>query len=161
MKDEGIDRIVIAVRDLDTAAAFLSRLLGISFEEVTGPLVEAGGVRFAAGALPPQQVPLRLELIQPVHPLKDVRPPDPKAIARRVEQVDAAVHALVFKVKDTAEAAAEAGKEGVRIYDTIEIKKIPSWGMTDFKELFAEEADTLGLSMAFVEFKQDSTAKDG
>jgi catechol 2,3-dioxygenase-like lactoylglutathione lyase family enzyme len=156
MKVEGIDRIVIAVKDLDTAAAFLSRLLGISFEEVTGPMVEAGGVPFAAGALPPQQVPLRLELIQPVHPLKDVRPPDPRAIAKRVEQVDAAVHALVFKVKDTAEAAAAAKKEGVRIYDTIEIKKIPSWGMTDFKELFAEEADTLGLSMAFVEFKQDS-----
>jgi hypothetical protein len=45
----------------------------------------------------------------------------------------------------------------VRIYDTIEIKKIPSWGMADFKELFAEEEDTLGMSMAFVEFKQDST----
>jgi hypothetical protein len=71
--------------------------------------------------------------------------------------VDAAVHALVFKVKDTMEAAAEAKKEGVRIYDTIEIKRIPSWGVTEFKELFAEEADTLGMSMAFVEFKQDST----
>jgi hypothetical protein len=103
-------------------------------------------------------VPLRLELIQPVHPLKDVRPPDPKAIAQRVEHVDAAVHALVFKVKDTTEAAADAKQEGVRIYDTIEIKKIPSWGITDFKELFAEEGDTLGLSMAFVEFKQDSTS---
>jgi len=157
MKVEGIDRIVIAVKDLDKAAAFLSRLLGISFEEVTGPLVEAGGVRFSTGALPPQQLPLRLELIQPVHPLKDVRPPDPKAIAKRVEQVDAAVHALVFKVKDTAEAAAEEKKEGVRIYDTVEIQRIPSWGMSDFKELFAEEDDTLGMSMAFVEFKQDST----
>jgi catechol 2,3-dioxygenase-like lactoylglutathione lyase family enzyme len=160
MKIEGIDRIVIAVKDLDKATAFLSRLLGISFEEVTGPAAESGGVRFSVGALPPQQVPLRLELIQPVHPLKDVRPPDPKAIAKRVEQVDAAVHALVFKVKDTAEAAAAAKKEGVRIYDTIEIKKIPSWGVTDFKELFAEEEDTLGMSMAFVEFQQDAATGD-
>jgi catechol 2,3-dioxygenase-like lactoylglutathione lyase family enzyme len=101
MKIEGIDRIVIAVKDLDKAAAFLSRLLGMSFEEVTGPMVESGGVRFSVGALPPQQMPLRLELIQPVHPLKDVRPPDPKAIVKRVEHVDAAVHALVFRVEDT------------------------------------------------------------
>ena len=161
MKIEGIDRVVIAVKDLDKAAAFLSRLLGISFEEVTGPMVESGGVRFSVGALPPQQVPLRIELIQPVHPLKDVRPPDPKALAKRVEHVDAAIHALVFKVKDTTEAAGDAKKAGVRIYDTIEIKKIPSWGITDFKELFAEEDDTLGINMAFVEFKQDSTVKGG
>jgi len=155
MKIEGIDRVVIAVKDLDKAAAFLSRLLGVSFEEVTGPMVESGGVRFSVGALPPQQVPLRIELIQPVHPLKDVRPPDPKALAKRVEHVDAAIHALVFKVKDTTEAAGDAKKAGVRIYDTIEIKKIPSWGITDFKELFAEEDDTLGINMAFVEFKKE------
>jgi catechol 2,3-dioxygenase-like lactoylglutathione lyase family enzyme len=161
MKIEGVDRVVVAVKDLDKAAAFFSRLLGISFEEVTGPMVESGGVRFGVGALPPQQFPLRIELIQPVHPLKDVRPPDPKAIAKRVEHVDAAVHALVFKVKDTAEAAEDAKKAGVRIYDTIEIKKIPSWGITDFRELFAEEEDTLGVNMAFVEFKKDSPVKDG
>jgi hypothetical protein len=39
MKIEDIGRTVIAVKPLDTAAAFLSRLLGNSFEEVTGPMV--------------------------------------------------------------------------------------------------------------------------
>ena len=37
MKIEGIDRIVIAVKDLDKAAEFLSKLLGVEFEEVTNP----------------------------------------------------------------------------------------------------------------------------
>lgn len=160
MKIEGIDRVVIAVKDLDQAVAFFSRLIGVTFEEVRGPAVEAGGVRFSVGSLP-QKCPLRIELIQPVHPLKDVRPPNPKALAKAVETVDASLHALVFKVEDTAQTAVEAEKAGVRIYEKMEIKKIPSWGVTDFKELFAEEGDTLGMGIAFVEFKEDPTLKGG
>lgn len=158
MKIKGIDRIVIAVKDWDKAAAFFSKLIGVEFEEIKGPGIEAGGVRFGVGSIP-QTCDLRIELIQPLYPLKDARPPDPKAIAKSIEDTDAALHALVFKVEDTSAVSAEAERKGIRIYGRLEMEKIeggPFAGVTDFKELFAEGEDTLGIPMAFVEFKEPS-----
>ena len=163
MKIEGIDRIVIAVKNLDKAAEFLSKLLGVEFEEVTNPVAAEGGVRFTVGAIP-QKCTLSIELIQPLDPLKDIRPPDPKAIAKSVEQVDAALHALVFRVKDTSEVSAETGKRGIRIYGKVEMEKIddgPFSGVTNFKELFSEGEDTLGINMAFVEYQEPTNNKKG
>ena len=158
MKIKGIDRVVIAVKDWDKAAEFFSNLVGVEFEEIKGPAIEAGGVRFGVG-LVPQKCELRIELIQPVHPLKDARPPDPKAIAKSVEDTDAALHALVFRVEDIDEASAEADKKGIRVYGRMEMPEIkggPFAGVTDFKEIFTEGEDALGIPMAFVEYKEPS-----
>ncbi len=152
MKIGGIDRLVITVKDMDKAKEFFSRLFGIEFEEVTGPATEVANVRLNVGHVP-QKCNLNIELLQALQPVKDVRPPDTRAIAKSVEQVDASLFAMTVRVKDTSESAAELKKEGVRIYQKIEIDRA-FFGVTDFKELFTEEADTLGIRMAFVEYRE-------
>lgn len=158
MKIKGIDRVVIAVKDWDQAAKFFSNLVGVEFEEIKGPAIEEGGVRFGVG-LVPQTCDLRIELIQPIHPLKDARPPDPKAIAKSVENTDAALHALVFRVEDIDEASADVDSKGIRVYGRMEMPEVkagPFAGVTDFKEIFTEGEDALGIPMAFVEYKDPS-----
>ncbi len=73
MEIEGIDRVVIGVKDLDRGMEFFSRLLEVDFVEITGPAPAAGGVRFAVN------LDKHIELISPVYPLKDANPPNPKS----------------------------------------------------------------------------------
>lgn len=153
MKIEGIDRIVIAVKDVDQAMKFFSNLFGMEFEEIIDPLTkEVANVRFCVGRIP-QKCNLNIELIQACQPVKDVRPPDTKAIAKAVEQVDARLFAITIKVKDIKKSAVDLEKERIRIYQTVEVDKA-YFGATDLKEHFTEEDNTLGIRMAFVEYQE-------
>jgi catechol 2,3-dioxygenase-like lactoylglutathione lyase family enzyme len=154
MEIEGIDRLVITVKDMDRALDFFSKLFGIEFEEVTDPRPrKAANVKLSVGRVP-QKCNFNIELLQALEPVKDMRPPDTKAIAKSVEDVDASLFAITVRVKDTAESATDLKREGVRIYHKIEIERGSFFGITNFKELFTEEADTLGIRMAFVEYQE-------
>jgi len=148
MKIEGIDRVVIGVKDLDRAIEFFSKLFEVDFVEMTGPAAEAGGVRFAVN------LDKHIELISPVYPLKDVNPPNPMKLAKLLEQQgDAALFALAFKVEDAAEAAADLERKGIGIITTLELEQAEPFTKSKFTEVFAKDEDTLGIGMAFCEYE--------
>jgi len=148
MEIEGIDRVVIGVKDLDRGIEFFSRLLEVDFVEVTGPAAEAGGVRFAVN------LDKHIELISPVYPLKDATPPNPIKLAKLLdEQGDGALFALAFKVRSAAEAAAHLERQGIGILKTLELENIEPFTHSKFTEVFTRDEDTLGVGMAFVEYK--------
>jgi|YNPNPStandDraft_1061719.scaffolds.fasta_scaffold06191_7 methylmalonyl-CoA/ethylmalonyl-CoA epimerase len=84
---EKIDRIAIAVRDLEKAKAFFSDLLDIDFDTVGE--CEPLGMRGAYSAL-------GLELIEPTHP--------DSLIARFLNQRGEGLWALVIKVRNMEQA---------------------------------------------------------
>jgi len=148
MEIEGIDRVVIGVKDLDRGIEFFSKLLEVDFVEVTGPAPDAGGVRFAVN------LDKHIELISPVYPLKDANPPNPKKLAKLLdEQGDGALFALAFKVKNAAEAAADLERMGIGVLSTIEVENIDPFTKSQFTEVFAREEDTFGVGMAFCEYE--------
>lgn len=155
MKTKGIDRLVIGVRDMDKATRLLSRLLGIEFREVTGKeLLEAANVRMCVGSIPQLTDRIHLEVLQPLQPVKDLKPPFVKEMAESLERASATVHAVLFRVDDAKGLGQEAGREGVRVLKTIE-RETTVVGGTDLVEVVLEPEDTLDLRIAFMEY-QDS-----
>jgi len=151
MKIEGIDRVVLVVKDMDKAVELVSKLLEIDFEEERGPLLDEVGIRVSVGYH--KKTKLLVEMMQPVYPLKDVKPPDPIAMAKAVEHVDAAVWAIAFRVKDTEESAADLESKGIRVVHKVEMPQGPI-GITNWVELITNKEDTLGVNMAFVSYKE-------
>jgi catechol 2,3-dioxygenase-like lactoylglutathione lyase family enzyme len=148
MEIEGIDRVVIGVKDLDRGMEFFSKLLEVDFIEVTGPLAEAGGVRFAVN------LEQHIELISPVYPLKDANPPNPKKLAKLLDaQGDGALFALAFKVKDAAEAAADLERKGISVLTTLEAEGVEPFTKSKFTEVFVKEEDMFGVGMGFCEYE--------
>ena len=148
MKIEGIDRVVIGVKDLDRALEFFSKVFEVDFVEMKGPATEAGGVRFAVN------LDKHIELISPVYPLKDINPPNPMKLAKLLEeQGDGALFAIAFKVENAAEAAADLERKGIGIVTTLELEQAEPFTKSIFREVFAKDEDTLGIGMAFCEYE--------
>ena len=95
---EKIDRIAIAVKDLEKAAGFFSDLLGIDFDIVgTQPELGMRGGYSACG----------LELIEPTHPKS--------LIARFLEQRGEGLWAVVLKVKNMDEMIKKFEAKGLKV----------------------------------------------
>lgn len=152
MEIEGIDRLVIGVRDLDRSLAFFNDVLGVHFTEVVGAAPEMAGCRLAIS------FDKKLELISPVAaPKQETNPPDPLELKRRLdENGDAVLYALVYKVKDLDKAVANASEHGVRVVgDKIEFARDAQFGLSNLEEVALAEDDTLGIKMAFVKYDRD------
>ncbi len=148
MEIEGIDRVVIGVKDLDRGIEFFSKLLEVDFVEITSPAPAVGGVRFAVN------LDKHIELISPVYPLKDANPPNPKKLARLLdEQGDGALFAVAFKVKSAVEAAVDLERKGIGILKTLELEDIEPFTKSKFTEVFTRDEDTFGVGMAFCEYE--------
>jgi methylmalonyl-CoA epimerase len=95
---EKIDRIAIAVKDLDKAADFFSDLLGIEFD-IVGSSQELGmrGGYSACG----------LELIEPTHP--------DSIVGRFLQQRGEGMWALVLKVKNMDEMIKKFKEKGLKV----------------------------------------------
>ena len=95
---EKIDRIAIAVKDLEKATAFFSDLLDIEFD-IVGSSQELGmrGGYSACG----------LELIEPTHPQS--------IIGRFLEQRGEGLWAVVLKVKNMDEAIKKFKEKGLKV----------------------------------------------
>lgn len=153
MEIEGVDRIVIGVKNMDKALEFFSDVLGVNMTEIKGALPDMSGLRLAVS------LDTKLELISPVAaPVVDTNPPDPFTLARRLDQEgDGILYALVFKVRNLEHALANAERNGVRmIGKVIEVPREDQLGLSDFKEAVLAENDTFGIKMAFVEYRRDT-----
>jgi len=153
MEIEGIDRLVIGVKDLDKALGFYKNVLGVEFTEVVGAAPEIAGCRLAIS------FDKHLELICPVSPPKqETNPPDPLELKRRLDATagDAVLYAVVYKVKDFDEAVAHAAAHGVHVKGTkLEFARDEQFGLSNLEEISLNEEDTLGIKMALVKYDLD------
>lgn len=148
MEIEGIDRVVIGVKDLDKGIEFFSRLLAVDFVEDTGPAAASGGVRIAFN------LDQHIELISPVYPLKDVNRPDPKTMAKRIEeQGEAALYALILRAKNAYNTIAETEAKGIRIAATLELENMEPYPFCNYKEVVLNEEDTLDIKIAYASYE--------
>lgn len=151
MNIEGIDRLVIGVKDMDRALAFFRDVLGAEFTEIKGPSADMAGCRVAAS------LDMHLELISPVaEPQKLTNPPDPLALRRRLEGADAVLYAVIFKVRDLNAAIVNAERHGVRLAgDRITYARHERLRISDFDEVALDEAATFGIKMALAQYRRD------
>jgi catechol 2,3-dioxygenase-like lactoylglutathione lyase family enzyme len=150
---EGIDRLVIGVKDMDRALGLFKNAFGLEFTEVVGAAPEIAGCRLALS------FDKQLELISPVAPPKqETNPPDPLELKRRLDasKGDAVLYAIIYKVKDFDAAVAHAAAHGVRVTgDKLEFARDRQFGLSNLEEVALNEDDTLGIKMAFVKYDRD------
>ena len=96
----------------------------------------------------------QVELISPVYPLKDVNPPDPITMAKRIEeQGEGALYALVLKVKDAYDTIAEAEMKGIGVAAKLEMEKTEPYPIFNYKEVVLNEEDTLDVKIAYASYE--------
>lgn len=151
MEIEGIDRLVIGVRDMDRALAFFRDVLGVRFKEIEGEAPKVAGCRLAIS------LDKHLELISPVaEPLHATNPPDPLELKRRLEKAEAVLYAVIFKTPDLDAAIAQAGRHGVRVAgQRITFPRDEQLGLSNFDEVALAEHDTFGLKLALSMYERD------
>lgn len=145
MKPLGINRVVIAVKDLDKAVRFYSELLGATFEDASAG-AEPFGVRAAIswdGGI---------ELVAPL-------PDRDSVIARSIEKHGEGVRNVIFAVDDIEEARAKMEKMGIGVIQTIEfkedqLKKNFRGRFTKFKEYILNPANIGGAQLVIGQFDQ-------
>ena len=135
MKIQGIDHIVIAVRDLDKAVKFFSELLETDFEELNGTLKEMG-VRSMIS-------PEGIELISPT---------TQNEVAKFLEQKGEGLYALSLRVKDAMQAAADARKKGIRVIHETSQEQLGT-RYSDFREILLHPKDAYGVLLLLTEYK--------
>jgi len=149
---EGIDRLVIGVRDMDRALGFFREVLGVQFTELQGPASDLAGCRLA------MSLDQHLELLSPVRePQQVTNPPDPLELRRRLQQSEAVLYAIVFKVANLDAAIAHAASHGVRVVgERFAVAREAQLGLNDFAEIALDESATFGVKMALSEFRRDA-----
>jgi len=144
MKVEGLDRVGMIVKDLDKVHEFFLKVLGIEFIEVKDPSLETLGLRCSLS------LDNQIEIISPAGPPADSCPPYIKRLAKLLEDKDYVLFGLAFRVKNPAEAAADAQREGIRIDYIFDMEQLGP--MHNVKEVILNEEDTLGIMMEFVKY---------
>ncbi len=147
LKIEGLDHVVIGVRDMDKAVEWFTRVLGTKFYDIVGSAdlsAEDLGARYMLS------LDHGVELISPVLPVKETAAPHIKRLAKLLEDQDSVVMRISFKVDGLSEAALE--ERGVHIESKIETDEVKPLPLRNIKEYLAREEDTLGIQMMFVEF---------
>jgi catechol 2,3-dioxygenase-like lactoylglutathione lyase family enzyme len=134
VKTEGIDHVAILVKDIDRAVEFLSKLLGIEFQEIISAS-ERLGMRLSIS------LDRQIELLSVVDPIKAARTPPPfREIAEFAEREREGLIRLFLRVKDADEAAADAERKGVRVAHKVEEKQLGTV-VPHFKEVVFDEKD--------------------
>ncbi|MFC1944717.1 VOC family protein [Chloroflexota bacterium] len=138
MKTEGIQRVVIVVRDLDAAARRYSDLLGMDFTDFGAQ--EAFGVRAVVNS------DWTVEIISPI---------DPNSFAERyLEKHGEGVIGVAFMVQDLAEARDKAEATGVRVLNEVDFGSVDIW--ESFKEVMLNGGETNGVPLILVQAERKS-----
>ena len=128
MKIERIDRVVIAVKNLDESMKFFSDLLGIKFDP-TGSSDE----QLVRAAYSPSGIEL-MEATQPDSP-----------VGKFVEKRGEGLYAVVFKVPNIEEASAELEKKGIRNVGKLDLGAL--------KEAMYHPKDTRNVMVILAEYE--------
>ena len=133
MRTEGINRIVVAVHNVEKASDRYSELLGISFWDA--------GVQEEFGLRALVSWDGGVELVSPLHPQSDVA----KFLERRGE----GIYAVAFNVRSVEEARAMAKEKGIRVTQEL------GWNDADrfkvVKEIVLHPADAHGVPIILFE----------
>ena len=135
MKPQGINRIVIAVRDLQKGIDLYSNLLGATFHKASGtgePMGIDVAISWDAG----------IELIAPI-PGKDL------FLEQLIEQNGEGIQSVVFDVEDADEARDTAEQAGMNVIVTVDYSE----------EEIAQHLE--GMFNKYKEYVLDSTEKCG
>jgi len=145
MKPQGINRVTIAVKDLEKGMDFFSSLLGATFHEATADDVVTLGIRAA------MSWDAGIELVSPM-PGRD------SFVTEIIQQRGEGLIGVVFAVDDV-EAAREAAKAlGVGTwysldYDQETIDKHLQGRFTKYKEYMLDAETSFGVGPVIGEFK--------
>ena len=134
MKIEDIDHVVIAVKDMDSAVEFFSRLFETTFEDL-GIVEEIGGVRSKV-------CPEGIELLSPVGP--------ESALSAFLNKRGEGLYALALKVRNAENAASDARSEGVRAVGRIEREQLGT-KVFNLREIILHPKDAFGVQFLLTE----------
>ena len=128
MKAEKIDRVHVAVKDMDKAIKFFSEVLGTTFGE---PLVdEAVGIKVVFS-------PIGVELVESISP--------DSAFAKFIEKRGEGLYSLTFKVPDIEAAIEEYTARGIRL--------AARTGSPKAREAQFHPKDSFGVSIVLTEYQ--------
>jgi methylmalonyl-CoA/ethylmalonyl-CoA epimerase len=145
VKPLGVNRVSIAVKDLEKGVEFYSKLLGATFFEATADDTEKLGIRVAlswdAG----------IELVSPM-PDKDT------FVTKIIEQRGEGLIGVVFAVDDVEVAHDAAEKLGVGVWYTLdysqeEIDKHLQGRFTKYKEYMLDPSTSYGVGPIIGQFE--------
>ncbi len=128
MKIERIDRVVIAVKNLDESIKFFSDLLGIKFD----PAGSSDELLVRAA-----YSPSGIELMEASH--------SESPVGKFVEKRGEGLYAVVFKVSNIEEATAELERKGIR--------KVGRLDLGALKEVIFHPKDTHGVMVILAEYE--------
>ncbi|MFC1944731.1 VOC family protein [Chloroflexota bacterium] len=133
MKTEGIQRVVVVVRDLDEAVKRYSELMGMDFIDFGAQ--EGFGVRAMVSR------DWSVEIISPIDPQS--------AAARHLEKRGEGVIGVAFMVPNLDEAKDNAVGKGVRVLDEVDFGSVDIW--KSFKEVMLHGGETHGVPIILVQ----------
>ena len=145
MKPQGVNRVTIAVKDLEKGIDFYAKLLGATFHEATAEDVVTLGIRVA------MSWDAGIELVSPM--------PDRESfITEFLEQRGEGLMGVVFAVDDVEEAHEAAKALGVGTwytvdYDQEEIDRHLQGRFTKYKEYMLDADTSYGVGPVIGEFK--------
>lgn len=147
MNIKGLDRVVLMVRDIERALAFFSGTLGMQFRELTDDISRRDGVRSYVCH------ETNLHLISPILPLPPDAAPPMRKRAELLQEHEAIIQAITFKVDDIAATEASMGELGLQIqHRYTPSHDYASIGLDNFAELVSREQDTMGLVLGFANY---------
>ncbi len=145
MKPQGVNRVTIAVKDLEKGIDFYAKLLGATFHEATAKDVVTLGIRVA------MSWDAGIELVSPI--------PDRESfISEFLEQRGEGLMGVVFAVDDVEEAHKAAQALGVGVwytvdYDQEEIDRNLQGRFTKYKEYMLDADTSYGVGPVIGEFE--------
>ena len=143
MKSKGVNRVVIAVRDLDKAVALYSELFDTAFYEGDAAQAASYGIRVAVSWD---------AAIEIVSPLPESDATMGRAVARFVDKYGGGLYSVVFSVDDVDEAHARATKMGIRVSSLFELDQEQMGRFLQdrfkrFKQYSLKATDTCGVQV--------------
>jgi methylmalonyl-CoA/ethylmalonyl-CoA epimerase len=130
-----LSHIVLAVKDLDKAKGFFSKLFQVEFTDVG----EVPGVGFKSIVCEN-----KLEIISPTRPDSDV--------AKYIEKKGEGVYAVAFKAPDAGKARAQAESMGIRIVGDINQDDFAGVAHGEVREIWLHPKDTFGMYLMFSQY---------
>jgi len=143
MKTKGVNRVVIAVRDLDEAVSLYSRLFNTTFREGDGAMAASYGIRAAVSWD---------AAIEIVSPLPESNAHMGQAVAQFLEKNGGGVYSVVFSVDNVDEAYNRAMEMGIQVsgkfeLDQEQIERFLDDKFKKFKQYSLSAADTCGVQI--------------
>jgi methylmalonyl-CoA/ethylmalonyl-CoA epimerase len=129
-----LNHVVLAVKDLDQAEEFFSRLFDLKFEHVG----ELKGVGFKSIFCENN-----LEIISPTRPDSDV--------AKFISNKGEGIYAVGFKTPDAGSARAKAEAMGIRVVGDITGNDLSGDHQGDFREIWLHPKDVFGMYLMFTQ----------